>query len=146
MGNTYSKKAGEIHFTPMVYTMYGKVDYIQPYNRGLDNAKVFLESTIEELELWGYAGENAGKKVKAQDNKDGVVLNLSITQQQSQQITQSINLSQYDKEVQDKVQELLDELKKETKSKVKISNLIKWLADKGVDALIAILLASANLA
>ena len=43
------------------------------------------------------------------------------------------------------INELFDELKKQEKNKSKISNIVKWLADKSVVALIAILLAQANL-
>ena len=43
------------------------------------------------------------------------------------------------------VQKLLDELKKEKKDKAKIVSIVKWLADKGTDALVAVLLAATNL-
>ena len=106
-----------------------------------------IKSIIEELETWGYRGEQneGGEPAKQPPHDSRVVLNLTISQQQAQQITQSINLSQYNPEVQQKVQELLDELKKESKKKPKIINVVKWLADKGADALIAILLAATHL-
>ena len=72
-------------------------------------------------------------------------LHLNLSQQQVQQIIQTINLDAYDDETKEKVNELFDELKKQEKNKSKISNIVKWLADKSVDALIAILLAQANL-
>lgn len=149
MGESYKKRADRIRFYPSVITMGGdnSAAYARSYQSGLNDAEAFIKSVIEELETWGYGGEgdkdNEAAKQSAPDSK--VVLNLTISQQQAQQITQTINLSQYDPEVQQKVQELLDELKKESKDKPKIISVVKWLADKGVDALIAILLAATHL-
>lgn len=96
------------------------------------------------METWGYGGETASVS-KSPKVGEKVILNLTISQHQIQQITQNINLSQYDAEVQEKVHELLEELKKQAKDKPKIINTVKWLADKGADALIAILLAATHL-
>ena len=145
MGATYAGKAKNVNFYPMVYNMYGDNDYAAPYASGMNDAEAFMKSLVEELELWGYSSSSTDLDKQSSRGKQ-VVLNLTITQQQSQKIAQTINLSQYDQNVQDKVQELLSELRKKDKSKKKISDTVKWLADKGVDALISILLASANLA
>jgi hypothetical protein len=149
MGESYKKRANRVRFYPIVVTMGGdnNVAYARSYQSGLDSAEALIKSIIEELETWGYEGEqNEGNKsAKQSRHEDRVILNLTISQQQAQQITQSINLSQYAPEVQQKVQELLDELKKESKDKPKIINIAKWLADKGADALIAILLAATHL-
>lgn len=146
MGDSYKQKADRVRFSPGM-TIGGQDNsarYARAYHQGLDNSEAFIKSLIEELETWGYdSGSTNESSVKPLQDK--VILNFTISQQQVQQITQTINLSQYDHEVQEKVQELLDELKKETKDKPKIVNIVKWLADKGTDALIAVLLAAAHL-
>lgn len=146
MGDSYKQRAERIRFAPGM-TIGGQDNsarYARSYQSGLNDAEALIKALVEELETWGYESGKAGEgsKISAHDK---VVLNLTISQQQVQQITQTINLSQYDVEVQAKVQELLEELKKETKDKQKIVNIVKWLADKGTDALIAVLLAAAHL-
>ncbi len=146
MGDSHKQRASRIRFSPGM-TIGGQDNsarYARAYHQGLDGAEAFIKALIEELETWGYesSATDKGSKSSAQDK---VTLNLTISQQQIQQITQTINLSQYDADVQSKVQELLNELKKETKDKPKIVNIVKWLADKGTDALIAVLLAAAHL-
>ena len=146
MGDSYKQGTERVRFSPGM-TIGGQDNsarYARAYHQGLDGAEAFIKSLIEELETWGYES-GATKESSTNSLQDKVVLNLTISQQQVQQITQTINLSQYDHEVQTKVQELLDELKKETKDKPKIVNIVKWLADKGTDALIAVLLAAAHL-
>lgn len=147
MGSTYAERASRIRFSPGM--LIGGADnsaaYSRAYRRGLDSAEAFMNSVIEELEMWGFANEDGESSQTQASNSEGVVLNLTISQHQAQQITQTINLSQYDEDVQSKVQELLEELKKQTKDSPKIINIVKWLADKGSDALISILLAATNL-
>lgn len=118
--------------------------YSSAYQKGLSDAEALISSTIEELEMWGF-GEEPSHKAPSVKASEKVILNLTISQQQAQQISQTINLSQYDAEVQSKVNELLDELKKKSKNKTKIVDAVKWLADKGTDALIAILIAGLHL-
>jgi hypothetical protein len=146
MGDSHKQRAGRIRFSPgmVVGGADNSARYARSYQSGLDGAEAFITALIEELETWGYESKEASKGPQSSE-RDKVVLNLTISQQQIQQITQTINLSQYDSETQTKVQELLDELKKETKDKPKIVNIVKWLADKGTDALIAVLLAAAHL-
>lgn len=146
MGESYRRRADSIRFYPgmVVAGSNEGVMLSQAYHRGMDEAEAFIESIIEELELWGYESNTANADVQT-SLQDRVVLNLTITQQQVQQITQTINLSQYDTDVQEKVKELLNELKKESKDKPAIVSAVKWLADKGIDALIAVLLAAAHL-
>lgn len=148
MGQSYKQKADNIQYYPSIVIGDDDTIWIDAYQRGLNEAESFIKSTIEDLETWGYGSDDNDKGHETIDHSldNKVILNLTISQQQAQQITQSINLSQYDLEVQEKVRELLDELKKESKNKTKIIDVVKWLADKGVDALIAILLASSHLA
>lgn len=146
MGESYKRRADGIRFYPGVVIGGGdnSAAYARAYQRGMGEAEALIKSIIEELETWGY--ESSAPHASTQTSpQDKVTLNLTISQQQVQQITQTINLSQYDDDVQEKVQELLDELKKETKDKPAIINIVKWLADKGADALIAVLLAAAHL-
>lgn len=146
MGESYKRRADSIHFYPGVVIGGGdnSAAYARAYQRGMGEAEALIKSIIEELETWGYES-NAPHASTQTSPQDKVTLNLTISQQQVQQIAQTINLSQYDDDVQEKVQELLDELKKETKDKPAIINIVKWLADKGADALIAVLLAAAHL-
>lgn len=150
MGSSYAKKTQSVHFFPGVIVGGGdnSVAFSRAYQSGLVSAEALLNSLIEELETWGFngvpaSGDGNAKKASPSDSK--VILNLTVSQQQIQEITQTINLSQYDQDVQAKVEELLAELKKPAKDKKKIVNTVKWLADKGADALIAILLASTHL-
>lgn len=98
MGEPYKKRANRVRFYPSVVTMGGdnSAAYARSYQSGLDSAEALIKSIIEELETWGYEGEqNDGNKPAKQPPHDGrVILNLTISQQQAQQITQSINLSQ----------------------------------------------------
>jgi len=146
MGDSYKQRAERLRFSPgmVIGGQDNSARYAKAYRTGLDNAEALIKSLIEELETWGY---DSAEPVKDSHNfsEDRVVLNLTVSQQQVQQITQTINLSQYDPEVQDMVQKLLDELKKEKKDKAKIVSIVKWLADKGTDALVAVLLAATNL-
>lgn len=145
MGASYGRRAEQISFLPgIVFGGGDRGPYIRAFRRGVDSAEALIRSIIDELETWGYEQSTANASTQTSP-QDKVILNLTISQQQVQQITQTINLSQYDADVQEKVQELLDELKKETKDKPKIVNIVKWLADKGTDALIAVLLAAAHL-
>ena len=150
MGESYLKNAEKIRLHPGM--LIGGEDnsgrYYKAYQNGLNNVEAYIKSLVEELEMWGFNGVDAskGENIKKASDSDGkVVLNLTVSQQQIQEITQTINLSQYDQDVQEKVEELLAELKKPKKDKQKIVGAVKWLADKGADALIAILLASTHL-
>lgn len=150
MGKIYADRANEVNFWPNVVVWGGGdnsgVNHAA-YLGGLNQAQSFLEVLVEELKEWGFeGGESASKSNHASAaHKEAVVFNLTISQQQVQQITQTINIAQYDEDVQNCVYQLLDELKKKDKDKTKIIGLVKWLADKGADALIAILLASTHL-
>jgi hypothetical protein len=149
MGESYEKRVKKIRFYPGMTVMGAdnSAAYASAYQRGLRDAEAFIRSLVEELETWGFNGVVASAVGNSssveKDNK--VILNLTVSQQQIQEITQTINLSQYDAQVQEKVEELLAELKKPSKNKSKIIDSVKWLADKGADALIAVLLASAHL-
>lgn len=130
----------QIHFTSMV--SFGDSDDRiwdhRAFIRGLDDTEAILESVIEDLRLWDGIDENRSEQSKA--SKSDTTINLTISQQQSQQVINDIDLSQYDTEVQANVRELLDELKKKQKDRKRIQKILLWLSDKGVDALIAVLL------
>lgn len=140
MGQSYKQKVDRIHFYPGI--LVGGADnsarYAKAYHRGLDDAESFIKSIIEELETWGMSNDESARV--SSNKSSSTIINLTISQQQSQEIIQSINLDDYDDETKSKVNELLDELKKKDKNKVKITNAIKWLADKSVDVLITIIL------
>jgi hypothetical protein len=148
MGETYLQRARKIHFFPSVLGGSRDDYYIsQSYQSGLNQAEAFIETLIEELQTWGLndSANMRPEAANAHSQAPTYHLHVNLSQQQVQQIIQTINLDAYDENTRAKVNELFDELKKEDKDKSKISNIIKWLADKSVDALIAILLAKANL-
>lgn len=149
MGETYLKRARKIHFFPMVLGGSRDDYYISDkYQSGLNQAEAFIETLIEELQTWGLndsTSERSGASNASSTHAPTYHLHVNLSQQQVQQIIQTINLDAYDKDTKEKVTELFNELKKEEKDKSKISSIVKWLADKSVDALIAILLAKANL-
>lgn len=145
MGESYKQKAGRIRFSPgmVVGGADNSARYARAYQNGLTGAGAFIKSIIEELETWGYGPNEGSLKESKPDSK--VVLNLTISQQQAQQIGQTIQVEQYSEEIQKQVGALLDELRRPEKDKTKVISIVKWLADKGADALIAILLASVHL-
>jgi len=145
MGPSYIKRANRIHFFPMVLAGGDNSAAISSmYQSGLNQAGAFLESLMEELQTWGLDTLLKNNQPSSND-ADKFNLYLTISQQQAQQIIQTINLDDYDEEVRERVQDLFAELKKKDKDKSKIATIVKWLADKSVDALIAILLAKASL-
>ena len=111
------------------------------YRNGLGRAQTLLAGCVTLLP----AIELGNSSQDAQSMVNGAVtvtvnLNQTISQSQSQQIFNEIELERYDPEVQDKVKELFGELEKEEKNKPKIRSALLWLADKGADALMAIIL------
>lgn len=149
MGDTYLRRSKRIRFFPMILGGSSDDYYInESYQSGLNQAEAFIETLIEELQTWGLnttSDKESGTTSRQSPQAPTYHLHLNLSQQQVQQIIQTINLDAYDDETKEKVNELFDELKKQEKNKSKISNIVKWLADKSVDALIAILLAQANL-
>lgn len=149
LGDTYLQRARKIHFFPMVLGG-GRDDYYiaQRYQSGLNQAEAFIETLIEELQTWGLNDSTSMSSSTSgvRSNQSPTYhLHVNLSQHQVQQIIQTINLDAYDDDTKEKVTELFEELKKQEKDKSKISSIVKWLADKSVDALIAILLAQANL-
>ncbi len=136
----HKTRAENLSFSPFVLSG-GDDDrsyWQSSYQSGLNYAESFIKSIIEELETWGAPGDISQSQIR--NKAVSTIINLTISQQQSQQIIQSINLSDYNSEIKEKVTELLDELEKTNKDKTKIKDTVKWLADKSVDVLIAILL------
>lgn len=149
MGDTYLQRARRIHFFPSVLGGSRDDYYIsKQYQSGLNQAEAFIETLIEELQTWGLNDSiNVQPSARSAQSTQAPTyhLHVNLSQQQVQQIIQTINLDAYDEETKEKVTQLFDELKKQEKDKPKISSVVKWLADKNIDALIAILLAQANL-
>lgn len=147
MGDRYKQRADRISFFPGVLTDGDDSAWInRSYQSGLNQAEAFLETLMEELQTWGLDGGAPVNSPPSKGVTHGKEFNLFVTvsQQQAQQIIQTINLDDYDEQTKQKVNDLFEELRKENKDKNKISSVVKWLADKSVDALIAILLAKAN--
>jgi hypothetical protein len=113
------------------------------YRNGLVRAQALLAGCITLVPVLDLSSHS--QHVSSADNRAVTVtvnLNQTISQTQSQKIFNEIELEQYDPEVQDKVKELFNELEKEEKDKPKIKSALSWLADKGADALMAIILHS----
>ena len=141
----HKKKAEAITFYPMI-TFGGDNSRSEntSYHTGLNTTESFIKSVIEELNVWGSpndTGKDAEEKTKATPHMN---IYLTMSQSQSQQIIQSINLDDYDDETRKKVELLFQELQKKDKNKKNIAEIIKWLADKGIDVLISILLNQAG--
>ena len=149
MGPRYKQRADRINFFPSVLTSGDDSEWInQTYTSGLNQAEAFIETLMEELQTWGLDDSNNKKfteKNKTNVEQSPYNLYVTVNQQQAQQIIQTINLDKYDNETKEKVELLFSELSKLNKNKSKISNIVKWLANKSIDALIAILIAKANL-
>ena len=73
-------------------------------------------------------------------SRGGLTQNFFLTQSQIQEVHNEIDFSSYDPEVQSNVEVLLEELKKkEGQDKSKIASTVKWLADRSIDVLIALI-------
>lgn len=147
MGSKYKQRADRISFFPNILGSGDDSEWINKrYQSGLNQAEAFIETLMEELQTWGLDSPSIGREKSSDtDNQKTFNLFLTVSQQQAQQIIQTINLEEYDEETKRQVNELFAELNKKEKDKSKVASIIKWLADKSVDALIAILLAKANL-
>jgi len=151
MGSKYKKRADRINFFPGVLTSGDDSVWInQSYQSGLNQAEAFLETLMEELQTWGLDKENPSDREYSgngslRQKNEAFNLFVTVSQQQAQQISQTINLDNYDEKTKQQVDNLFQELNKKTKDKGKIASIVKWLADKSIDALIAVLLAQAKL-
>ncbi len=140
MGESYTKHIKEISLSsksgvviPECDPDYNSRDR-EKYIQIIKTIETEIRSTIKSLEKWGYQQTHT----RPDDSKDNRVTINNINQQ-TQNNLQTINLSQYDQQTQNKIQELYDELGKKKQNKETIRGILKWLADKGIDALIAIL-------
>lgn len=141
MGGDYASRFNRISYAPGIF--FGDDNdnelFTRSYSNGLLDAKALLEAFVEELETWGYDGESEAERSKAAKNQQPTVnVNVSQNQTQSQSISSPINLSVYDKETQEKLKELAEEIHKPN-NRSKVISIVKWLADKSTDALIALL-------
>lgn len=141
MGGDYALRFNEINYSPAIF--FGDDDddelFAHSYSSGLLNAKALLEAFVEELETWGYDSDSKVEKSKvAKSQQPAINVNVSQNQTQSQSISSPINLSVYNEETQEKLKELAKEIHKPN-NRSKVTPIVKWLADKSVDALIALL-------
>lgn len=141
MSGDYALRFDEISYTPAIF--FGDDDdnelFARSYSSGLLNAKALLEAFVEELETWGYDGDSKAEKSKvAKSQQAAVNVNVSQNQTQSQSISTLINLSAYNEETQEKLKDLAEEIHKPN-NRSRVAPIVKWLADKSVDALIALL-------
>ncbi len=139
MGRDYALRFDDISYTPAIF--FGDDDdndlFARSYSNGLLDAKALLEAFVEELEIWGYDGDSGAGKLKVAKSQQPAV-NVNVSQNQSQSIPNPINLSMYNKETQEKLKELAEEIHKPN-NRSKVIPIVKWLADKSVDALITLL-------
>lgn len=106
------------------------------YIRSRQGLKKLFEGFIDQLELLDFS-KNSNEPSTASHK---TIQNIYITQSQAQQIENTLNIENQPAEVKEKVEELLGELKKkETKNKNKVAETVKWLADRAIDVLIAII-------
>lgn len=147
MGPAYKKRADNISFFPGVLTSGDDSAHINKrYQSGLREAEGFIENVMDELQTWGLdTPANSIESDTANINDKPFNFFLTVSQQQAQQIIQTINLEDYDDETKRQVNDLFQELNRKEKNKEKIKDIVKWLADKSIDALIAILIAKTNL-
>lgn len=145
MDGDYASRFDEISYIPAAWTLDGDNSelFMYSYNDGLLNAKALLEAFVEELEIWGYSNGSedivATEKSSSTNTQQPVVnFNISQNQTQSQSVSNPINLSMYNEEVQEKLKELAKEIRKPNNSG-KIAPIVRWLADKSIDALITLL-------
>jgi len=135
----------KIHFLAMVLTMRGgdnSAEDQEAYISGLKKARSKLASIIEQIELFDYSNKTKSEK---QNNKTGLIQHFHFSQSQIQQIENKIDIQTLDPEVKKQLDLLFRELSKEEgKNKLKIGEIIKWLADKAIDVLIAIITAKIN--
>lgn len=135
-----------IHFFSMM--IGSDMDYDGPeehkaYLDGLNKMEIFLGKILEKIELFGVFSmkSKAPSPGKELFGPEYIVQNFYLNQHQIQNINQRLNIEALDPEVREKVEILLEELKKkQEKNKVKIGAIIKWLADKSIDILIALLI------
>ena len=112
-------------------------EWQENFVRSMENMKELLLSFIDQLELFAPV---ISREEPTRQPKSQLVQNFYISQSQAQQIENSINIDELPEEVKSKVEELLSELKKEkSKDKLKIAEIIKWLADRAIDVLIVIM-------
>jgi len=129
----------QTHF--ISYNMYStEAEDAKAYEHGLDAATAQIEAHIENLSLFGLPSHSKGKgtSTPSRSVQGGLTQHIHLSQTQVQQLRNEVDLSGYDSETQAQANELLSELSKgKTQDKTKIAAIVKWLADKSVDILIA---------
>ncbi len=113
----------------------GMDPYQEIYRPRIEQAIEFLES----LQLTNIPAQV--QEATAELSRDsGLTQNFYLTQSQVQEVNTEIDFSSYDSEVQKNIALLLNELKKKSgQDKSKVANIVKWLADKSIDVLIALI-------
>ncbi len=130
-----------IRFTPH-FTIEG--DELESASRcyldGLSEAESLLGAFIDTFCGIDITNKNETPSANSKSAQPSIsiVNNISQNQNQSQSVSISIKLSDYDKQTQEKLKELAREIRKPN-NRGKVIPIVKWLADKGIDALIALL-------
>ena len=122
MGAKYKERAERIHFYPQIFGGSGddSTHINERYQSGLNQAGAFLETLMEELQTWGLDNGEKHHLSSGRTNQDKTFnLFLTVSQQQAQQIIQTINLDDYDDDTKQQVTKLFAELNKKDKDKSK---------------------------
>jgi hypothetical protein len=108
------------------------------YKKGLEQDKATLLALKENVETYGLSETvtESSKDIK----RSSITQNFYLNQTQVQAVKNELNIEALDAETKSKLTDLLGELEKPSnKDKAKIRELIKWLADKAIDVLLALI-------
>ncbi len=131
LGKDYEERIASIHYAPMAFVIgadNGEI-FKDSYNSGLESARAVISSQIDEIKLLGIPSI-----VQLEAFSNGININVN-----QNLLLNNLDMSNYDYEVRAKVEDLYKELKKKDRDKSKIIKIVRWLLDKGADALIAII-------
>src|SRR5690606_23055939 len=104
MGQKYKQRADRINFFPNVLGSGDDDAWINKrYQSGLNQAEAFIETLMEELQTWGLDDQSVNSHTSNSDDSRNLNLYLTISQQQAQQIIQTINLDDYDEKTRSRV-------------------------------------------
>ncbi len=128
-----------IRFTPHVTIESLELESAKEcYLDGLNQAEALLNAFIDTFYGTDIVNKDNISHDNNQSNQPLVNIVNNVSQKQSQSISNPINLSTYNKETQEKLKELAEEIRKPN-NHGKVLPIVKWLADKSIDALIALL-------
>lgn len=135
MGPEYVQLLGDVRFHSSVYLM-GNPDFNSGADEsarisGLGQAKNNIQKVIDDLETFGYKPTAVSKALRKPTSK--TVNNFNINQ--SQRMSVSINISDFDSETQKNIRDLQSELAKKKKNREVIKKILAKLGETGLDAL-----------